>query len=75
MNWLNIDLIRSHVRVEYDCENDLLDAYGDAAEAAVLNILNTTYEGLIDKYGSVPGPIIHARGHQGTQRGTAVGVG
>ncbi|MBR6978642.1 MAG: phage gp6-like head-tail connector protein [Prevotella sp.] len=60
MNWLTIELLRSHVRVDNDCENSLLVFYGEAAEKTVLNVINTSYEQLMEEYGSVPEPIQQA---------------
>ena len=39
MMWLTIPYIKAHSRIEFDCENELLEAYGNAAEKAILNLL------------------------------------
>lgn len=57
MKWLTIDYIHQHSRIEYDCEDALLEEYGNAAEDTVLNICGMTYEELTGKYGEVPSPI------------------
>lgn len=60
MNWLDLQTIKNHLRVTEDYEDDLLTVYGDSAEETVLNVLNTTYEELIEEYTTVPTPIKHA---------------
>ena len=54
MKWLTINWIKKHSRIDFDCEDDLLDLYGEAAEDAVLNICNRSYTDVIETYGSVP---------------------
>lgn len=60
MKYLTIDYIKQHSRIEYDCEDTLLELYGEAAEETTLNHLNRTYEDLVEIYGRVPAPIVHA---------------
>lgn len=68
MKWLTIEYIKTHSRIDYDCEDSLLELYGEAAEQTILNIINRSYEELVEKFGStdgsgnklVPAPIIHA---------------
>ncbi len=70
MKYLTIEYIKAHSRIDYDCEDDLLELYGEAAEQTVLNIINRTYEELLDMFGTtsptdptvklVPAPIIQA---------------
>ena len=38
MKWLTLDWIKQHSRIDFDCEDDLLELYGEAAEEAVLNV-------------------------------------
>ena len=54
MKWLTIDWIKQHSRIDFDCENDLLELYGEAAEEAVLNVCNRTMEDVVEQYGTVP---------------------
>ena len=54
MKWLKIDYIKKHSRIDFDCEDDLLELYGNAAEETVLNICRRTQEDLIEEYGDVP---------------------
>jgi uncharacterized phage protein (predicted DNA packaging) len=54
MKWLTVDWIKQHSRIDFDCENDLLELYGEAAEEAVLNVCNRTMEDMVEQYGQVP---------------------
>ena len=60
MKWLSIDYIKQHSRIDYDCEDGLLEMYGDSAEDTVLNICNRTYDDLVEVYGQIPAPLYHA---------------
>jgi uncharacterized phage protein (predicted DNA packaging) len=64
MKWLTIDYIKAHSRIDYDCEDSLLELYGDAAEATVMNIIGRTYEEIVEKFGTdtqeIPAPLIQA---------------
>lgn len=58
--WTTVDYIKKHSRIDYDCENDLIELYIISAEDTILNLLNRTYEDLIETYGGVPSPIREA---------------
>lgn len=60
MKYLTLEYIKAHSRIDCDCENELIEEYGDAAETAILNLIGQTYEELIATYGEVPQPIVHA---------------
>jgi uncharacterized phage protein (predicted DNA packaging) len=60
MKWLSIDYIKQHSRIDYDCEDGLLEMYGDSAEDTVLNICNRTYDDIVEVYGYIPAPLYHA---------------
>lgn len=62
MKWLTLDYIKQHSRIEYDCEDNLLTLYGEAAEETVLNICSRTYEELkaMGTDNKMPAPIIQA---------------
>lgn len=51
MKWLKIDYIKQHSRIDYDCEDALLELYGESAEEMVLNTLGRTYEDLLENFG------------------------
>ena len=57
MKWLTIDWIKQHSRIDFDCENELLELYGESAEQTVLNVCNRTIEGIADTYGEIPKPL------------------
>lgn len=60
MNFLTLSYIKSHSRIDYDIEDDLLTLYGEAAEETVMNICNTTYEAMLEKYATIPSAIVQA---------------
>lgn len=60
MKWLTLDYIKQHSRIEYDCEDELLTLYGEAAEETILNICSRTYEDLKGNNTTVPSAIIQA---------------
>ena len=63
MNWLTIDLIKQQLRLDDSqaaMEGDLLAMYGESAEAALLQLLRRTAENVVETFGGVPKPLIHA---------------
>ena len=66
MKYLSLEYIKQHSRIDYDCEDGLLEMYGDSAEETVAQYLNrgkTVDEMVADLkevYGHVPAPIYHA---------------
>ena len=62
MKWLTLKLVKKHLRVESDYEDDLLSMYAESAEDTVLNTTGRTLEELIEMGGGekVPTPIVHA---------------
>lgn len=60
MKWLTIDYIKQHSRIEYDCEDSLLELYGKSAEDTILNYLNRSYQDVLEEYGLVPEPVMQA---------------
>ena len=60
MKWLTIESIKKHTRIDYDCEDSLLELYGDAAEETVMNVIDRDYDEIIEKYGQVPAALIQA---------------
>lgn len=61
MKYLTIDYIKQHSRIDYDCEDALLELYGSAAEETVLAILRRSLDELKEANdGHVPAAIIQA---------------
>lgn len=60
MKWLTLESIKQHSRIDYDCEDSILQLYAEAAEDTVLNVCNTTYDDMMKKYGEIPAPIQQA---------------
>lgn len=57
MKYLTIDDIQAQLRLDFDCEDSLLELYGVGAEETILYLCNRTYENLIGEYGEVPAAI------------------
>lgn len=62
MRWLTIERIKAQCRIEPDFndEDELLEEYGEEAEETVLNVINRSYENLMEQYGKVPTPLRRA---------------
>jgi len=66
MKILSLNFIKQHSRIDYDCEDDLLELYGDSAEETLAQYLNrgkTVDEMVVDLkevYGCIPAPLYHA---------------
>lgn len=60
MKFLTLQNIKAHSRIDYDCEDSLLELYGEAAEDTLLNHIGMTYEQVIAKYTTVPMPLVQA---------------
>jgi len=62
MKWLTLERIKQQCRIEqaFTEEDSLLEMYGDSAEEVLLNHLNRSYENLMEVYGHIPAPLIHA---------------
>lgn len=57
MKWLTLEWIKLHSRIDFDCEDDLLELYGDDAEQTILNLIGRSFDDLIETYGEVPKPL------------------
>ena len=57
MKWLTLDWIKKHSRIDFDCEDTLLELYGESAEDTVLNVIARSYAEVIKLYGEVPKPL------------------
>ena len=66
MEYLILEYIKKHSRIDFDCEDDLLELYGNSAENAMAQVLNRGKDAtemvasLTEDYGKVPDPIMHA---------------
>ena len=60
MKYLTLEYIKDHSRIDYDCEDDLIEQYGEAAEETILDLVNRSYEDLLETYGKVPARIKQA---------------
>ena len=66
MKYLTLELIKSHVRIDGNYEDALLQLYGETAEETVMIYLNRgktvddAYNSLVAEYGSLPSAIKQA---------------
>lgn len=60
MKYLSLELIKAQSRIEYDCEDELLELYGEAAEETVCEICRRTASDFTETYGEVPKAIVQA---------------
>ena len=66
MKFLTLQYIKAHSRIDYDCEDSLLELYGNAAESVLAQHLGRgkTVEEMVSsltaEYGEVPTPILEA---------------
>lgn len=60
LRWLSIEAIKTHCRIDFDCEDAELEQFGIAAEQAILDLTRRTYGNFLDTYGRIPDPIYNA---------------
>ena len=60
MKWLTMELMKAHLRIDSFDEDELLVKYAESAESLLLQWLGRTYDDLLDTYGEVPPPVVHA---------------
>ena len=62
MKWLTLNLIKDHLRIDrsFTLEDDSLTMYGESAEDSILDIIRRSYTEVLEKYGEVPKPLVHA---------------
>ena len=61
MKYLTLDYIKAHSRIDYDCENEIIEKYASAAENSILRLLNRTIDDLMEANGGeVPDEVMVA---------------
>lgn len=68
MRWLTTKLVKAHLRIDGDDEDEYLEMLGESAETTVLNYINRSYDDLLELYGipdgqggkKVPTPVVEA---------------
>lgn len=62
MKWLTLEKIKAQLRIDqsFTLEDEILTMYGESAEASVLDIIRRSYTEVMEKYGTVPTPLVHA---------------
>ena len=62
MKWLTLEKIKAQLRIDpsFTLEDDILTMYGESAEESVLDIIRRSYTEVMEKYGTVPTPLVHA---------------
>jgi hypothetical protein len=60
MEFLTLEYIKDHSRLTFDCDDQLLELYGDSAEEVIASYLNRgktvtdMIQSLTDEYGKIP---------------------
>lgn len=66
MKFLSLDFIKQHSRIDFDCEDQLLEQYADSAEETICGLLERgdtveeMVESLEEQYGKIPANIYEA---------------
>ena len=60
MKWLTLEYIKAHSRLCCDAEDDELTMLAGSAEDSILQLCGRTYDEFIEKYETIPAPIVHA---------------
>ena len=61
MQFLTLDLIRQHSRIDTSCEAQVLELYGEAAEHTLFTYLGRTYQEVLEANdGVIPAPLRQA---------------
>lgn len=66
MEYITLEYIKTHSRIDYDCEDSLLELYGTAAEQTVAGFLNRGKKvsqmvaSLTEDFGQVPATVMQA---------------
>ena len=62
MKWLTLDKIKAQLRIDpsFTLDDEILTLYGESAEDSVLDIIRRSYTEVMEKYGTVPTPLVHA---------------
>lgn len=62
MKWLTLEKIKAQLRIDpsFTLEDNILEMYGESAEDSVLDIIRRSYTEVIETYGKVPTPLVHA---------------
>lgn len=64
MQFLTLEYIKAHSRIDFNCDDSLLELYADSAEGTIFNICNRTYDEIVENFGTtdyqIPAPIIQA---------------
>lgn len=64
MQFLTLEYIKAHSRIDFNCDDSILELYADSAEGTIFNICNRTYDEIVETFGTtdypIPAAIIHA---------------
>lgn len=60
MKYMSLAYIYAHSRIDFNDDDTILTVYAESAEETVMNLCNTTYEDMLEEYGEIPKPIVHA---------------
>lgn len=78
-DWLTMNYVKTHSRIDFDCDDAILQLYIRSAERALLNYIDRSYDEIIEKWGGegceFPEDLVHATlmlvDHSYTQRSPA----
>lgn len=62
-DWLTLGYVKAHSRIDFDCDDDLLELYIRSAERALLNYIRRTYDEVMARWGEdgeFPEDLTHA---------------
>lgn len=54
MKWMTLDYVKAHSRIDFDCDDRLLELYVDSAEEALLHYTRRSFEEIVAKWGTSP---------------------
>jgi len=64
MKWLTIEYIKLHSRIDYDCEDAVLELYANSAEDTIMKLIRRDYDDIVENFGTegqpIPADLIHA---------------
>lgn len=78
-DWLTLGYVKAHSRIDFDCDDPMLEIYVRSAERALLNYIRRSYDEVLEKWGGdqgeFPEDLMHATlmlvDHSYTQRSPA----
>jgi len=60
MQIITLAAIKSNSRIDGNIEDSILETYGESAEAMVESMMERSWDSVLDEYGYIPAPLVHA---------------